>query len=196
MKTDHSFPLISGHLSFDLVNTEIVRHGTRYDLLNSEEDVINWVMVLLDQNYLHQLQLSPDIETWAAESLPKLKKVRSFLREGYERMADGEGLPSRWVKHLEDLTEKAPLAYQVINGELLPVPVGKPVDALISLIALDALNLFATGKLKSVHRCANPACVLLFMNTSGRRKWCSMKICGNREKVSRHQHRKKKTSRK
>lgn len=79
------FPLISGHLSFHLVNTEVVRHGIRHDLFNSKEAVTAWVTTLLDQNYLHQQQLSAGVESWAAEGLPALRKLRFFLREGYER---------------------------------------------------------------------------------------------------------------
>ncbi|WP_425203523.1 CGNR zinc finger domain-containing protein [Priestia megaterium] len=30
--------------------------------------------------------------------------------------------------------------------------------------------------------------MLLFIDLTGRRKWCSMKICGNRKKVARFQH--------
>ncbi|HDR6823126.1 TPA: CGNR zinc finger domain-containing protein, partial [Bacillus thuringiensis] len=35
-----------------------------------------------------------------------------------------------------------------------------------------------------------PDCVLLFIDKSGKRKWCSMKICGNRKKVAKFQDRK------
>ena len=38
------FPLISGNLSLDLVNTELVRRGQRYDLLITNEDVLDGYM--------------------------------------------------------------------------------------------------------------------------------------------------------
>gem|GEM_PF-3517240 len=39
-----------------------------------------------------------------------------------------------------------------------------------------------------VRRCAHPACVLYFLDTSrnGTRRWCSMETCGNRAKAGRH----------
>ena len=42
-----------------------------------------------------------------------------------------------------------------------------------------------------VRRCANPACVLLFLDISksGRRRWCDMATCGNRAKAAAHYHR-------
>ncbi|MBO1003918.1 CGNR zinc finger domain-containing protein [Pseudogracilibacillus auburnensis] len=54
------------------------------------------------------------------------------------------------------------------------------------------MELLATNKLSKILRWANPDCVLLFSDTSRRRKLSSMKICGNREKVTRHQQQKKK----
>ena len=61
---------------------------------------------------------------------------------------------------------------------------------LLSLIAFDVLMLIEENKLRFLKRCSNPDCVLLFIDEGGRRKWCSMKICGNRKKVARFQHRK------
>ncbi|RBW67303.1 CGNR zinc finger domain-containing protein [Bacillus taeanensis] len=192
MNAESNFPLISGRISIDLVNTEVVRHGNRHDLLTSSEHVIAWFETLNNHNILFIEQFHTNVEKWAKEALPLLQEVRSFLREGYEKMADGEKLSTDWTAYLESLIAKAPFAYKLIKGELLPIPKGKPADALVSLIALDAIDLFASNDLNNIHRCANPECVLLFIDTRGRRKWCSMKICGNRKKVTRHQQRKKK----
>jgi predicted RNA-binding Zn ribbon-like protein len=41
--------------------------------------------------------------------------------------------------------------------------------------------------------CENPQCHWVFKDTSrtGKRKWCSMRSCGNRAKVARHRARQK-----
>ncbi|GAA5416484.1 hypothetical protein Pryu01_01519 [Paraliobacillus ryukyuensis] len=191
MIRESNFPLISGYISLDLVNTEVVRNGTRYDLLTKSEDVINWVNTLLEENILQTKQISENVEEWASQVLPTLREIRSFLRKGYESLADGEDLSEGWINYLETVIEKAPFTYKVENKELIPVPIGQPSNVLISLVALDAIKLYTRNKLSSIHRCANPSCVLLFIDTRGRRKWCSMKICGNREKVTRFQRRQK-----
>ena len=191
MTDEVKFPLISGQISLDLVNTNVVRHGTRHDLLANPEHVIAWFHTLTKENILMKEQFSEVIEDWAEEALPALREVRSFLREVFEKMADGKEPPSNWVTHLELLIRQAPFSFQSLDEQLIPIPIGKSSDALISLIAFDALKLFTSGQLSHIHRCANPDCVLLFIDTRGRRKWCSMKICGNREKVTRHQQRKK-----
>ena len=58
-------------------------------------------------------------------------------------------------------------------------------------VAADAVALLQDpGRLKRVTRCPGRGCGWLFLNTSGRRRWCSMSTCGSREKMRRlHQRR-------
>ncbi|MER7758252.1 CGNR zinc finger domain-containing protein [Streptomyces sp. NPDC097619] len=53
--------------------------------------------------------------------------------------------------------------------------------------AHDYLRLLRTAP-ERIRTCAHEACVLHFFDTSrnGTRRWCSMAICGNRAKASRH----------
>ncbi|MHA0858111.1 CGNR zinc finger domain-containing protein [Paenibacillus sp. CMAA1364] len=190
MTNEIKFPLISGNISIDLVNTEVVRHGSRHDLLTKPEHVIAWFHTLAKDSIIVEKQFNKDIEQWAHDVLPLLHEMRSFLREGYKKMADGGAVPSDWISRLELLITQAPFTYQLQEDKLIPIPVGDAVHALGSIIALDALKLLSSNQLRNIQRCANPDCVLLFIDTHGRRKWCSMKICGNRSKVTRHQRQK------
>jgi predicted RNA-binding Zn ribbon-like protein len=54
------------------------------------------------------------------------------------------------------------------------------VAATFSVVARDAINTFATADLRRIRACAG--CDLLFYDRSpqGRRRWCSMKRCGER----------------
>jgi predicted RNA-binding Zn ribbon-like protein len=58
-------------------------------------------------------------------------------------------------------------------------------DELIGLIARDALDLISSDRANRVGICQSEDCGWLFIDESrGRpRRWCSMKGCGNREKV-------------
>ena len=52
--------------------------------------------------------------------------------------------------------------------------------------AADAVELLADGdRLARVSRCPGRDCGWLFLDTSGRRRWCSMSTCGSREKMRR-----------
>jgi predicted RNA-binding Zn ribbon-like protein len=59
--------------------------------------------------------------------------------------------------------------------------------AALSTIARDAIELLA-GSTVRVRECAAPDCAFLFVDTSraGRRRWCAMDRCGNREHVRKH----------
>lgn len=177
------FPLISGHPSIDLVNTEVVRRGVRHDLLVTESDLNHWLVSMKEIGSLAAIQTTG----YSLETLHAVRKLRYFLRDGFEKLADGNALAEKWKEHLEDLIQRAPLSYKILSEGLVPIPVGDSTDAILALVAFDALKLLASKELLTIRRCANPDCVLLFMDSSDRRKWCSMKICGNRAKVARHE---------
>lgn len=191
MSEREEFPLISGHPSIDLVNTEVVRRGVRHDLLITQSDLTHWLVSMKKIGELAAIQTTG----CAPQTLHVVKELRSLLRDGFEKLADTDTFTEKWKDHLEDLIQKAPLSYKVISGELVPIPIGDVTNALVSLVAFDALKLLASKELRTIRRCANPDCVLLFMDSSGRRKWCSMKICGNRAKVARHEKKRAKPPR-
>lgn len=58
-------------------------------------------------------------------------------------------------------------------------------------IARAAAELLAAPERALVRRCASPTCQWLFLDRTKnhRRRWCDMKVCGNRDKVRRHRQR-------
>ncbi|MFB5191918.1 CGNR zinc finger domain-containing protein [Alicyclobacillus fastidiosus] len=189
MAQSEQFPLISGHLSLDLVNTELVRRGTRHDLLVTVEDLTRWVSEMNQSGSLHPSAI-PDVSN-SPEVLQNVRKLRQVLRYHFVNITEGVLPSDDFRRHWEGLIANAPFAYRLIGDSLVQVPIGTPSDAVASLVSLDVLRLLATGELLTLRRCANPDCVLLFFDATGKRKWCSMRICGNRAKVARHEHRRK-----
>lgn len=63
---------------------------------------------------------------------------------------------------------------------------------LLSLLARDAVELFAGPQSGLVKQCHSEACTIFFIDTSraGDRRWCSMAACGNRAKVAEFRRRK------
>jgi predicted RNA-binding Zn ribbon-like protein len=53
-------------------------------------------------------------------------------------------------------------------------------------IAREAGDLLATTELAQVKACPGKDCGWLFLDRSGRRRWCTMEVCGNRAKARRH----------
>jgi predicted RNA-binding Zn ribbon-like protein len=58
-------------------------------------------------------------------------------------------------------------------------------------IAESAAELLTSQEVSSIRLCEAPDCDWLFLDNSRNRsrRWCDMKICGNREKARRHYRR-------
>jgi predicted RNA-binding Zn ribbon-like protein len=189
MADTNTFPLISGHLSLDLANTLVVRRAVCHDLLRTTADLALWFEAVREVDPEYEFQPLFDA-AYTEQDLDELRQLRALLRQGFEQVEPNSmDLPLDWRAKWERLIQQAPLTYKLTSGKLIPTPIGRPLDALASLIAFDALQLLSSGDFATVRRCANPDCVLLFMDVTGRRKWCSMKLCGNRAKVARHHSR-------
>jgi predicted RNA-binding Zn ribbon-like protein len=70
-----------------------------------------------------------------------------------------------------------------------------PARAALARIAAASVELIAGADLGRIRNCADPTCSLLFIDHSrpGRRRWCSMDGCGNRDKTARYRHRHRST---
>lgn len=74
---------------------------------------------------------------------------------------------------------------RVGEGWRLTWPPDEP-GAVRFAVAQDALELLAgEERLRRVSRCPGRDCGWLFVNASGRRRWCAMGACGSREKMRR-----------
>ncbi|WP_439648435.1 CGNR zinc finger domain-containing protein [Bacillus cabrialesii] len=177
------FPLITHNLSVDLVNTEIVSYDKRHELIPSEKDLMTWFEIMGETApFLSSLTLQE-----VRGQLQRIHQFRAELRKHFECIAEGSEPSPAFISFLQNQITAAPFSYQIIDDKLARIPNGKPDDSILSLIAYDALWLIHTKEIQQLKRCANEKCILLFLDKTGRRKWCSMKICGNRHKVSRHQ---------
>lgn len=75
-----------------------------------------------------------------------------------------------------------------------PLSLRAPLS-LLAPFALDLARLMATADPRRLRTCAAEDCGLWFLDTSkgGRRRWCSMRRCGNRAKAARHRRRRAST---
>lgn len=170
-------PLRGEPLSLDLVNTWWIDGGVPRDLFDDPTGVAEW---LAEHGYPAK---SPGAPTGtdgadAARCTAALREARAALRTLLE---DGDRGPLNAVLARGTRT---PVIGPDGPGEIVAVdPSWRPAwDA-----AADHLRLLG-DRPDRVRRCAHPACVLYFHDTSrnGTRRWCSMEVCGNRAKAGRH----------
>jgi predicted RNA-binding Zn ribbon-like protein len=64
---------------------------------------------------------------------------------------------------------------------------GRQVAAPLWLLAQEAADLLLSNRVAQLRSCASDTCRWLFLDTSKNhtRRWCDMKVCGNRMKARR-----------
>jgi predicted RNA-binding Zn ribbon-like protein len=71
---------------------------------------------------------------------------------------------------------------------LAPAPAARTPRGVLAMIAADAAELLGTDLRERLRICPGPGCRGRFLDDSpaGRRRWCSMAVCGNRNKAAMH----------
>ena len=69
-----------------------------------------------------------------------------------------------------------------------PAPAARTPRGVLAMIAADAAELLGTDLRERLRICPGPGCRGRFLDDSpaGRRRWCSMAVCGNRNKAAMH----------
>jgi predicted RNA-binding Zn ribbon-like protein len=151
------------------------------------------------------LRTPADLDRWlagqaiaaAAATDGDLVAARS-LREAIYRLLrarlDGAQAPRTAVRTLNAAAAMPPPAPRL--GSVASSP-RAPVSAALSLLAREAIELLGSAAAERVRECASGSCSVLFLDRSraGRRRWCSMKRCGNRAKTATYrEHRRRRTA--
>jgi predicted RNA-binding Zn ribbon-like protein len=179
---------VGGHPALDLANAVFNRRVPEQDneLLKSARDIGNWFKA-------SELADARQAEAVASISgAPFVKRVRA-VREAsalvFGAIASGEPAASEALSFLFSGAARGLAAGSIeSNGarpELTPVE-WRNATAVTGFLAALSVQAFFTLPRQRLRSC--PRCGWLFLDTSrgGKRRWCSMRICGNREKVSRH----------
>jgi predicted RNA-binding Zn ribbon-like protein len=163
-------PLLGEPLPLDLINTTWVSGDGLQDLLVDEAGA----RIFLDA---HGFDAPVD-----AAARRALRETREALRA---LLADPSSPTARHgVNALLERGAQRPLLG--VGG--VEVAVDAPVAWRVPWLCAAAMVTLLETRADRIHGCANPDCVLWFLDTSrpGTRRWCSMAACGNRDKAIRH----------
>jgi predicted RNA-binding Zn ribbon-like protein len=200
-KRPPQFELIAGNLCLDFINTLDNRpSGEPRELLNDFSDLARFGEesgILTSQQadyFFHKVrQRSNEAES----ALRRARKLREALHAIFSALMNGQDAPqiamdtlnanlqdaaihSRLVQHKESCDWRFDDLMSSFNSILWP-------------LARAAADLLASAQLPFVRACSSPTCQWLFLDTSKNhhRRWCSMKLCGNRDKVRKFYARRK-----
>jgi predicted RNA-binding Zn ribbon-like protein len=171
-----SFRFNAGCLSLNLVCTVRHRPSKNLELLNEPADVSRW---------LFEAKAIPQLSPVTAAELDRAKRLRKAIFDTASRISEGKPPDRRAVSVINEFAA-LPLAevrldFRSWRPEYLS---DAPIDAGLSAVARDAIDLFTGPQSKLIRTCAEPACRMLFVDASpgAQRRWCSMTRCGSRAK--------------
>lgn len=199
-RTPPRFDLVGGRLCLDFCNTHGSRSGAPEERFPSYPDVVGWAWragVLNAEEAARLDRLATRNPTGALAVWKRALKLRSALQGLFTAIALGKRVRPAW---LEALNEE--LASAMARSQVLPTDSGftwvwaqggKALDSMLWPVARSAADLLTEGLLSSIRVCEGRDCGWLFLDTSRNRtrRWCDMKICGNRAKARRHHERTK-----
>jgi len=193
MQEMSKFVFVGGQLFLDFLNTEVIQTGERVDLLGNPADLRAWLSAagILETREARQAAASLREGKRGIALLAQAREIRRNLRE------IACGLMKR-RKRLSALVGRINRLLRACPGHLRisPAPAGlrfelrvEPFHSihLLSPVIFSAAGALMEGGSGRVKKCGNPACILLFYDTtkSRTRHWCSMAGCGNRMKIAR-----------
>lgn len=196
-------PVVQGHLAplptgLDFINTNDL-WPVPHDHLESPATALEWLVehdLMHREARLHLLARYEASPATGTEMLARLRRVREAMRGVLEAAA------ARRAPDPGDLDKINRALRTHYIYELVPAPdgvsldhqhQGDPVDGAIARLAESIARELIQGDTSRLRVCENPQCRWVFKDTSrtGKRKWCSMRSCGNRAKVARHRARRR-----
>jgi len=193
--------LVGGALCLDFTNTRSnVDRDTAPDELVSFDHWLTWAerTGAIDGVEAKRLRTEATRDRAGADrAFAEVKAVRDVLFRIFRRVAE-DAQPGG--KHLDALRD----AWQVALGHarlaaeddrfgwVWPSD-GDDLSRPLWPVIASAVELLSSDRLSRVRFCGGQDCSWLFVDQSknGRRRWCQMDVCGNREKARRHYQKKK-----
>jgi predicted RNA-binding Zn ribbon-like protein len=192
---------VGGTLCLDFVNTVDPRHADeRDDFLGSYQDLVHWSdrAGLLSRSEALELEQRSQAHPTAADAVhSRALELREALyrlfapdpAEGAEHARRGD------INRLNDESHRAWTMAELAAtdaGWVWQWRPGPELDRVLWPIARSACDLLTSDLISRIRECeGSNGCGWLFVDTSrnGRRRWCDMRVCGNRAKARRHRER-------
>jgi predicted RNA-binding Zn ribbon-like protein len=178
-----------GRACLDLVNTRRNREADAVDYLKGPADLADWLRaagLVTGRAQIEDTLLDDKL-------LADVRGLREAIDAGIRAAVTGLPFPSAALSELNAWLAAMPAEppQLLLSGGVAvlrsPVSPRQPRQVL-SDIALDAAEVLGTDLRDRLRICPGPGCGGRFADDSpaGRRRWCSMAVCGNRSKAATH----------
>jgi predicted RNA-binding Zn ribbon-like protein len=194
-KKRKAYELIGGNAALDLVNTLDWRFRDDpppEELLKDYYDVGQFSAQsgLMSEAMARRLIRNVS-EAKAAQVVNSVLELREAAAKILYAAIEGDAPSGSAVKLLEKYFIEAREAQRLLwNGEKLAWELSQspaPAELPLWMLSLRVAELMTSGEMQMLRSCGNDECRWLFLDTSKNhtRRWCDMKICGNRMKARR-----------
>jgi predicted RNA-binding Zn ribbon-like protein len=189
--SDPRLPLLGGRLALDFANIPSYPGAPAHHL--SWEELIVFLEashIVSNERGSTLLALSGSEPDAAQTLLARSTDLRDSLRKIFGALVRKEEIaPDRTepINRILRITEGHDELVSANGGWKLEfVARESGLDWLLAAVARSAAEIIVEGAQAHVRICANPLCGLFFSDHSRtrRRRWCSMAVCGNRNKVA------------
>ena len=191
VNSDDRLRLLGGRLALDFANVPSYR-GAPAEHLSWEELIVflQASQIVSSDRGTTLLALSGSDPDAAQALLSRSMELRDSLRKIFGAMVRKEAIAADWMGPINRVLRVTEGHDQLVCADgrwkLEFVAREGGLDWLLAAIARSAAEIIVEGAEVRVRICANPVCGLFFSDHSRtrRRRWCSMAICGNRNKVA------------
>ncbi len=123
-----------------------------------------------------------------ADELALAREIRTELREILRGNCNGDTLTS---PRLDALAARVPLRARFTHPEVSLQPAGEGVIGVLGEVLAAVVVADRTGTWRRLKLCRDDACQAVFYDRSknASRCWCSMRVCGNRNKARAYRRR-------
>ena len=185
MKTlDFTFQFLGNNTAVDFANSQVLVRSPFFVSMEATNEVLTWI---------EQAGLTVDVADLDA-NLHKVTEFRNGLKAIFAACIDEQEPKPKHIallnRYLPAYSQRREVKFD--QGQFVLDEVQHPfsVDEFLGFLAHEAANLLASPQVLKLKRCSNEKCILIYVDKSksGRRRWCSMEICGNRAKAANHYH--------
>jgi predicted RNA-binding Zn ribbon-like protein len=174
---------IAGDVALDFANTVYQRWPELgADLLSLTEALGTWL------TRARLLPASSDLAD-RAHAVPAvitdvgLEKARTLLWEVFDAQKDGHTIPAHAFEGLLD-TARRGIAHVAVSPD--GSMTSRDADGAFTILALRAITLVLNPPPRGVRACDRCGWFFIDSSRGRRRRWCSMKTCGNQAKAARY----------
>jgi predicted RNA-binding Zn ribbon-like protein len=185
--------LIADHPGLDFANTASGRGGDHHhDHLHSVDDLVLWSR---RAGLLNPVQaVSIDVDRRAeARIVARAVKLREAIHAIAAAFAAGAPPPQPAISILGRTYRRALAEAELVTGGDGLAWRWSAAEAwqVLGPIAHSAIVLFGAAGRERIKQCPGRDCGWVFLDRTknGSRRWCEMKVCGNRAKLRRYHHR-------